>query len=626
MADHYLTKSQISLDQCIKLGSTLALESYPALQALLNARIGPAAASLFAEPLLSRGNDVTPPTVSWYSDFAGDTKPLKQADAQTQARVGAILSRELRQIRDLLSDADDGLLLAAALHLGNVDEGDIWMVDDQPVITNWGMLPLGLGTDVEARSKHYASTLGRYLPLSSAPPLTIGEQKARVDQQVLGLGSSAVVPPNSVASNPAPASDGAELSKSSVSPTNSGVAAAVPPAQADSGQVDSRRSIPLIAWLPLLILLVLASGLLVWLLLPSTRLFPATPERRFDTDAASVSAARELNESLRTQIANLRGAITDSMCLPDGTLILPEGRTIDGLLPPTEEEKAQPVPTPQPGIVTPALPPAPERVQLPVEPNVPPGVPPSDSGSLLDVIERRTVMVLAESASGSGSGTGFFVSPDLVVTNHHVIEGGEQIYVTNKTLGTVRSAELVASFGPFEEVGGDFALLRIAETNNPYFSLLNSSSSLKLQSVIAAGYPGDVLETDSSFDRLRRGDLTAVPDLMVTDGTVNTQQQLGPGSSAVVHSAPISRGNSGGPLVDLCGRVIGVNTFVRQGDVRNLNFALAVPDLVTFLASANVPVSVETNGCNPMVSRPVSGGGANDSVPNDTSADTDVGN
>ena len=126
-----------------------------------------------------------------------------------------------------------------------------------------------------------------------------------------------------------------------------------------------------------------------------------------------------------------------------------------------------------------------------------------------------------------------------------------------------------------------------------------------MQSVVAAGYPGDVLETDNAFQRLRSGDSGAVPDLTVTDGSINTQQNLGDTSNAVVHSAPISQGNSGGPLVDMCGRVVGVNTFVRQGELRNLNFALAIPDLIAFLGGTGAAPMVERERCAPQLLRPV---------------------
>ena len=75
-------------------------------------------------------------------------------------------------------------------------------------------------------------------------------------------------------------------------------------------------------------------------------------------------------------------------------------------------------------------------------------------------------------------------------------------------------------------------------------------------------------------------------------------------TNAVVHSAPISKGNSGGPLIDMCGRLVGVNTFVVQGPMRNLNFALATTDLIAFLAGTPAEPVLSAESCTPMVARP----------------------
>ena len=103
---------------------------------------------------------------------------------------------------------------------------------------------------------------------------------------------------------------------------------------------------------------------------------------------------------------------------------------------------------------------------------------------------------------------------------------------------------------------------------------------------------------------MNAGDVSAVPELTVTDGSVNTEQALSETTNAVVHSAPISKGNSGGPLIDMCGRVVGVNTFVVQGPMRNLNFALATDDLLAFLAGTPAAPTVSGEVCEPLVARP----------------------
>jgi S1-C subfamily serine protease len=238
---------------------------------------------------------------------------------------------------------------------------------------------------------------------------------------------------------------------------------------------------------------------------------------------------------------------------------------------------------------------------------VPGGADNLDTANLLSLIDARTALVIASTPAGTGTGTGFFVGPDLLVTNFHVIEGAaaDSIFVTNLALGAIQQAQLVKQSGPLQSSGADFALLRVPGANQPSFDILQGSESLRLQAVIAAGYPGDILRTDAQFAQLRDGDLSAVPQLAVTDGTVSVEQSMAPRDTRVlVHSAPISTGNSGGPLIDTCGRVVGVNTFVVQGPLRTLNFALASAELLAFLQGTGALPNVVSGPCRPRVARP----------------------
>ncbi|KRA52994.1 trypsin-like peptidase domain-containing protein [Devosia sp. Root635] len=601
MADHFLTKSQVNLAQCLPFASGLALDSHAALKSLLRSRVSESAASLFAEPLVSRGNDIAEPSISWYTDMPGEGRLLSELEEQDRARIDAILSSELRAMRGLLADPEDGALMAAALHLANSPRGDIWVVDGRPVIINWGMLPEGGGLDQESRTAQFGATLGRYLPLSAAPPLNEAERRARID--LVGGAEPKSAAPETPAPQTAP-----------VAPPPAAVIAAAAPVASVAPtvvreQTEPRRGVPIIAWLPLLILLLISAGLLIWLLLPNSRIFPAyDADRAIETEAAA-GLARSVNDALRERLADLRDARDGAMCRADGTLVLPDGMTVDGLLPLDPVNPADAPGMAAPASATPILPPDPGRVQVPQSAPTTDGA--GDAGetgdvSLLEMIESRTVMVIADGADSLGTGSGFFIAPDLVVTNHHVVESAAEggLFVTNRALGRLHPAQLVKAAGPFEAVGADFALLRVPGVQSSYFGLLDADSSLKLQSVVAAGYPGDVLETDNAFQSLREGNSGAVPDLTVTDGTINAEQSLTDYTHAVVHSAPISRGNSGGPLIDMCGRVVGVNTFVRQGDLRNLNFALSIRDLVAFLGDTGAAPVVETHACEPRLLRP----------------------
>jgi S1-C subfamily serine protease len=193
----------------------------------------------------------------------------------------------------------------------------------------------------------------------------------------------------------------------------------------------------------------------------------------------------------------------------------------------------------------------------------------------------------------------------LIVTNFHVVEGAEQIWVAGAGLARPEAAVVLKSLGPLEQAGGDFALLQINTATLPTYLVHVPESSLKLTNVIAAGFPGDVLAVDENFEALTTGDVGAMPDLTVTDGTINTEQNMGPTTHVLMHSAPLSGGNSGGPLVDMCGRLLGVNTFVRQGPMQNRGFALSAADLLAFLAGTEAAGVAQTaEPCAPVVVRP----------------------
>ncbi|MEM1074858.1 MAG: trypsin-like peptidase domain-containing protein [Pseudomonadota bacterium] len=592
MAEHFLTKSRIDLARCIDVSGSAAVDQYDTLFAQLSAKSGPDVAKLFAEPLISKGNDQAAATVSWYSDRTGQGVPLSKLDPAGQSEVGARLTSRLEVLHSLIDDPEIGPLVSAALYIGATS--DIWSVDGEPVLVNWGLTP-SEGSDPTSRAAHYARTLGTHLPMEAAPPLSESDRATRQEARVA---ADAAVPPV------------ASVAASAVTPQPIAPDAARPAEHASGEEIKTpppppRGRVPLLAWLPLVLLLGLFGGILVWLLMPGNRIFADDGAQPVVVDEAALRAAREVNRALELRLANLNEAMNGAVCRADGTLLMPDGLTMEGLLPPELGQGVQQGGQIVSADTTPTLPPAPERVRLQGQ---------GDTATLLDHIDARTAMVLVGTAQGMSAGTGFFVASDLMVTNFHVIENAtaDNIFVTNKSLGELKRVEVLKTFGPMREVGADFALLRVTGVDQPFYTLRQSDASMRLQSVIAAGYPGDLLRTDAQFKALREGNIAAVPELTVTDGTVNTEQALSATTNAVVHSAPISKGNSGGPLIDMCGRVVGVNTFVVQGPLRNLNFALATDDLLAFLADTPAGADVSGQDCAPLVARPTAAPVASD--------------
>jgi S1-C subfamily serine protease len=548
MADQFLSKTKLTADDLVTSGDRPVLERFQELRALLTDRAGPEVAALFAEPLLSRGNDTAAPSVSWYADAKSEPVPLSRLSPAEQSQVTAYLSDHLRPLRSLAEEPAHADLVWGALSTYGAD--DVMVADGRPVIVNWGLLPGGGGANVSARMAHFDATLGRYLQAPVQP---------QPQPQAAPVAAAPTFTPQPVETlmTPAPV-----------------------------------RRISRLAWVPLLVLLLISGAVLFWLLQPGTRLFPK--QDPVITEQSTLDAQRALNDELRGRAETLQAALDGTVCRADGVLILPNGQTPEGLLPPKQGEAFPQTAEAAPDAL---LPNTTDRILVedPANPETP--------QSLLQMIEARTVLVLAGTANGLTAGSGFVVGPGLVVTNQHVIEGAApgQLAVAGQAVGNPMQASLVKSAGPLADTGQDFALLEVPGLSAPAFTLLQGVGSLKLNNVIAAGYPGDVLEIDGDFAALQAGEAGAIPGLTVTDGIVNTEQQIGPETNVLMHSAALSSGNSGGPLVDMCGRVVGVNSFVRKGPLQNRGYALAIGDLMAFLAGTAAAPQVVDAPCQPVV-------------------------
>ncbi|WP_164660979.1 trypsin-like peptidase domain-containing protein [Tropicibacter sp. Alg240-R139] len=546
MADQFLSKTKLTVDDLVTSGDRPVLARFDELRALLTDRAGPEVAGLFAEPLLSRGNDTAAPSVSWYADAKSEPVPLSRVSPAEQSQITAYLSDHLRPLRSLAEEPAHADLVWGALSTYGAD--DVMVVDGRPVIVNWGLLPGGKGSNVSTRMAHFDATLGRYL---------LAPVRPQVETATAAPVSAFTPQPTDSPTAPAPA-----------------------------------RRISRLAWVPLLALLLLSSVVLFWLLQPGTRLFPK--QEPLITEQATLEAQHALNDELRTRGDTLQAALDGAVCRADGVLILPNGQTPEGLLPPKLGEAFPQTAEAAPDAL---LPNTTDRVLVedPANPETP--------QSLLRMIEARTVLVLVGTAKGLTAGSGFVVAPGLVVTNQHVIEGAApgQLAVAGQAVGTPLDATVAKAAGPLSDTGQDFALLEVPGLSAPAFTLFQGAGPLKLNNVIAAGYPGDVLEIDGDFAALQAGDAEAIPGLTVTDGIVNTEQKIGPKTNLLMHSAALSSGNSGGPLVDMCGRVVGVNSFVRKGPLQNRGYALSVGDLLSFLDGTSAAPQLVDSPCQPVV-------------------------
>ncbi len=183
-------------------------------------------------------------------------------------------------------------------------------------------------------------------------------------------------------------------------------------------------------------------------------------------------------------------------------------------------------------------------------------------------------------------GSGFFITPDTILTNAHVVGDATEAVFINKTVGSVRSAAIRVRL--FQQ-GLDFAVLK-TEGPMPVQPLkIQTTLISRTEEVSAWGFPSAVTGDDPKFERLLRGNAEAAPEVVFSKGTVNVILERKP--PLIVHSATVSQGNSGGPLVNKAGEVVGINTLIKQDDASYRQSSLSIPStvIVAFLKANGVP-------------------------------------
>jgi len=171
-----------------------------------------------------------------------------------------------------------------------------------------------------------------------------------------------------------------------------------------------------------------------------------------------------------------------------------------------------------------------------------------------------------------GGGSAFFVSADgLLMTNKHVVDDEEASYTVFLNDGKKLSAKVVAT-----DPTNDIALLQVEGRNYPYLEISDEDPILG-QTVIAIGNAlGEFRNTVSV------GVVSGLSRSIVAGGARGgVSEQL---SRIIQTDAAVNQGNSGGPLLDLTGRVIGMNTAVASS-AQNIAFALPSGDLTRVLQS-----------------------------------------
>ena len=221
--------------------------------------------------------------------------------------------------------------------------------------------------------------------------------------------------------------------------------------------------------------------------------------------------------------------------------------------------------------------------------------------SVLDgIILIRSGAPDADGVMNYWQGTGFFVgeageNPQYIVTNCHVVE---DFILAGKALG---GGELHVLFDQDDQAEAylvdydaekDLAILRLAEPTDKRapLSMREAEEAMLGDEVYAVGYPLAADVTVQAVNSFSKSDAT------VTTGSISRLlTESGTGRNLIQTDAALGGGNSGGPLTDSTGAVLGVNTYGSDLD-QNLFYAVSIAELLPMLDRNNIPYTLAADG------------------------------
>ena len=190
----------------------------------------------------------------------------------------------------------------------------------------------------------------------------------------------------------------------------------------------------------------------------------------------------------------------------------------------------------------------------------------ADVKAVADYLAPSVVTISADVNGGTSVGTGVIITDDgEILTNAHVVEGASAVRVRLSGETEPREVAVLAA-----DVGNDLALLRMDGDGFAAATFADPDSIQIGDEVIAIGFAlgldGDPSVTSGIVSALNR---TIAQDDVYLDGLIQTD-------------AAISSGNSGGPLVNAAGEVVGINTAVARSSATtaatNVSFAISAAE------------------------------------------------
>ncbi|MBP2330805.1 putative serine protease PepD [Kibdelosporangium banguiense] len=216
---------------------------------------------------------------------------------------------------------------------------------------------------------------------------------------------------------------------------------------------------------------------------------------------------------------------------------------------------------------------------------------PSDVSAVASKVLPSVVQVNVRTANAEGIGSGVILTADgRILTNNHVVSGASQVTVTLND-GRNFPATVVGT-----DAASDLAVLQLQGASGLIPATLGDSSSVKIgDEVVAFGSPGGLQGTVTSgiVSALNRDVNVPADEGQQNPFASNSRGGAQTTYKAIQTDASINQGNSGGPLVNANGEVIGINSAIyspvstsdgRAGSV-GIGFAIPINDAKTVIAN-----------------------------------------
>lgn len=199
------------------------------------------------------------------------------------------------------------------------------------------------------------------------------------------------------------------------------------------------------------------------------------------------------------------------------------------------------------------------------------------SAEIYQKVNPSVAFVLVQTSRGYASGTGFFIDNNgTLVTNYHVIEGWKNAKIQ---LADKMQADVVSVAHSDSDI--DIAILTTNATNTTPVDIGNSDNVQIGETVYAIGYP-------EAF-------ALGISSSTFTSGMVSMNRTIG-GNTYIQSTVDITHGNSGGPLINTAGEVIGITSAgINYENIDYMNLSIPINNVETVKNSVNVKFYLNGN-------------------------------